>query len=397
MKIVFFDINRLSFEGGAEKYFTEVGEEMSKQGNQVFFIGDCRILLKLYIWLGVFLFVNPVWRLPRLFTELRNSPSLPGGKRKYFTHIPLSLLSLVPFSKQRKAMKIILSEADLILIKNEFFEMLLYFLLGIKKANSYLMVFSSIKYPKPRSIRSVLHNAVYASLFYKYLLKKIDKAVVSNSYDRDFLIKNFFLNKEKVRLIPYGLDKNYFAKKNELKIGEGFRVLFVGRMEEQKGIFYLKEIVEIINNDNRFKNISFCLAGSGPLESIIKRLSNKHRNVEYKGQVSSSEVRKLYLHSDLVVITSKWETFSFVCLEAQACGVPVVTFGIPGPKDILSQTKGGEIIPLSDMKIFVEKIYGFYLLKNKNKSNYFDLKNKITKTTFKKFSLINVIKGLSGL
>ncbi|RJR24509.1 glycosyltransferase [Candidatus Microgenomates bacterium] len=394
MKAVIFDINRLSFEGGAEKYFTEVGKELSKKDYDVFFIGDCRPILKFYILLGSLLLVNPVWKLPRLFAELKKSSALPAGADRYFTHIGLSLLSLVSFSRNRKKIKGILKESDLVLIKNEFIELLFYFLLGVR-TNSYVLVFSSIQYQSPQSLRAFLHNLSYSSFIYKYLLKKIGKAVTSNSFDRDLLVKNFGLKKEKIHLIPYGLDKKYFADKSELKTKEGFRVLFVGRMEEQKGLLYLKQIIETINS-KKTKDISFCLVGSGPLEKIPTYLASRYSNVEYKGQLSPEQVRRLYLQFDLVLITSKWETFSYVCLEAQACGVPVVSFDIPGPRDIVSLTKGGAIVPVGEIDKFTQKILHYYSLKNKNKDKYLSLKESISKAA-DSFSLGKTVDRLSRL
>ncbi|MBU2577925.1 glycosyltransferase family 4 protein, partial [Patescibacteria group bacterium] len=331
-----------------------------------------------------------------LFAELKKASPLPVGKNSYFTHIGLNLLSLVPFSKNRKKIKSILSESDLVLIKNELFELLFYFLLRAR-TNSYVMVFSSIQYQDPKSLRSFLHNLIYSSFIYKYLLKKIGRAVVSNSFDRDLLVENFGLKKEKVYLIPYGLEKKYFADEGELKPKKGFEILFVGRMEEQKGLLYLKQIVDKLNKDNSFKKISFWLAGSGPLENTPKSLAGKYDNVEYKGQLSPSQVRELYLQSDLVIIPSKWETFSYVCLEAQACGVPVVSFDIPGPRDILSKTNGGKLVPLGDTKYFIKAICSYCLKKNKDRLEYLNLRRKIAKSTFENFSLEKTANQLINL
>jgi len=88
MKIILFDINRLSFEGGAEKYLEEVGISFAKKGHQVYFVGDCQAILKFYILLGILLLVNPPWKFFSLLFDLKKSPPINSGVEKFIKHIP---------------------------------------------------------------------------------------------------------------------------------------------------------------------------------------------------------------------------------------------------------------------------------------------------------------------
>lgn len=377
MKIIIFDINRLSFGGGAEKYLSEVGITFSKKGDEVYFVGDCRPIMKLFIWSSVFLFINPFWKLPKLFSQLNESLPLSLYASNFITHISLKLLSLVPFSSERKNLKNRLEQADAIFIKNEIAEVFFFWLLNIQNKYKYLVIFSSIEYPFPDSFRAKIHNMAYLSKVYKFFVNKIGKVIVSNKEDEKYFIETVKIDKNNVFYIPYGLEESYFAKPKELKKTLGFKVLFVGRMEEQKGIIHLNQIIENINNDDKKRSISFCLVGSGPLESIPICLAETYKNVEYKGQLSLSDVRKCYLESDLVIITSKWETFSYVCLEAQACGVPVISFDIPGPREMIEERSTGRLIPPWDIKKFCSSIFDYYFLKEKNIEEYLELRRKI--------------------
>lgn len=396
MNIVLFDINRLTFSGGAEKYFFEIGEEFAQKNDRVYFLGDCRIILKFYILLSVILQVNPIWKIPQLFAELNNSSPLPYKKNDNFSHVPLSFLSLIFFSKQRKKIKEILIESDLILIKNELIDVLFYLLLGVKNKNQFLVIFSSIKYPLAKTMRSRLHNLIYLSNFYRYLIKKIGRVIVSNKEDENYFTKTIFRDKKNVFYIPYGLEKKYFAQNGEIKASKDFKILFVGRMEEQKGILYLKKIVEDIDNDKKTKTISFCLIGSGPLEGIPRLLGEKYKNVDFKGQLSSTAVRKYYLESDLVVITSLWETFSYVCLEAQACGAPIVSFDIPGPRDILEKNTG-DLIPVGEINLFKQSMLKYFKMKMNNPEKYLRFRKQIVDITKTKFSLEKTTKQIKLL
>lgn len=398
MKIVIFDINRLSFEGGAEKYLSEIGITFSKKGDEVCFIGNCRPIMKLFIWSGIFLFINPFWKLPKLFSDFKKAPALNEDSQKYISFSPLKLKALVPFLSERKKIRRILNEAEAIFIKNEIFELLFFWLLNIENKNKYLMVFSSINYPFPNSFRAKVHNLVYQSKIYKFLVKKIGKIVVSNKQDEKYFLKTIGLAGKNVFFIPYGLEKDYFVKPKEIKVTSGFKILFVARMEEQKGIIFLKQIIENINRDQKLKNVSFSLVGSGPLEEIPCQLAEKYNNVEYKGQLPPLAVRKCYLESDLVIITSKWETFSYVCLEAQACGVPVVSFDIPGPQDIISK-ETGSLITLGNISEMQKCIYRYFDEKEKySPKNYLQKRLEISKNAAEKFSIeitVNKLKHLT--
>jgi len=396
MKIVFFDINRLSFDGGAEKYLSEVGKTFKEKGDEVFFVGDCRPILRLFIWASFFLGINSLWKLPKLFGELKKVPSINKNSLKYISFFPLKLRSLIPFSPERKKIKNFLNQADMILIKNEIFEVLFFYLLRIKNKNKFLMVFSSLIYPFPNSFRAKIHNLVYGGEFYNYLIKKIGKIIVSNREDEKYFSQKVKIKTKNLFYIPYGLEESYFIKPSELKITSGFKVLFVGRMEEQKGVIYLKQLIESINRDKTIKDISFRLVGSGPLEEIPRHLAKTYPNVEYLGQLSPSEVRKHYLSSDLVVITSKWETFSYVCLEAQACGCPVVAFDIPGPKDII-ETETGSLVPIGSVDLFSKEISKYVKKKINNPVEYQKYRYEISKITRNKYSLMKTTQSLENI
>lgn len=396
MKIIIFDINSLFFSGGAEKYFSEVGETFCKRGNKVYYIGNCRPIMGLFIWLSILLLVNPVWKLPKLFIQFKKQPPLDPKKDKDIVHIPLKLISLLPFSSERKKIRLLFNEADLIFIKNEIFELLFFWLLKVKNKRKYIMVFTPIKYPEGKTIRARVHNYFYESKLYIQLVKSIGQVIVSNKKD-EFIFKHDFGLKEKnIFNIPYGLNNSYFAQRNEIVSKPNFNILFAGRMEEQKGISFLKKIIENINMTSWGQKIDFFLAGSGPMENIPKELSVNYSNVKYLGQVAPEKLRMHYLRSDLVILTSRWESFTYVCFEAQVCGCPVVAFNIPGPADIVEKNTG-LLVPLGNIKAFQNSIYRYVKLKAQNPKYYLKMRNEIAQISAKKYSIINTVDNLTKI
>jgi len=367
MKITFFNLNRLSFYGGAEKYIVEVGTILAKRGNQVFFVGDCRFILKFYIILGIVLGLNPPHKFFSLIKELNRSPTINLRPKIFFKLVKLNILSFLPLTQKRRDARKSLKNSDIVLAKNEIMELILLSLLGTGVKNKYLVVFSSLRYPDSVTLRAKVHNFVYNSRFYKVLVRRFGKVIVSNRQDEKIFKEKFGLESKRIFYVPYGLNEEYFAKKDEIICSSKFSILFVGRMEEQKGICFLKDIIDRINlgKPKLAENIVFNIAGNGPLEEVVRHLGERYKNVNYLGKLEQKELRNLYLLSDLLIITSKWETFSYVCLEAQACGLPVVAFDVPGPSDII-RGHTGKLITLGDVQSFIDAIFYYFRKKDTN-------------------------------
>jgi len=159
---------------------------------------------------------------------------------------------------------------------------------------------------------------------------------------------------KKLKIIVYPIDKKttriynrnnflYFNSNNNLKIKVGF----IGRLEHQKGIFDFIELAERLGKNN----FIFYIIGTGSLKNQVqKRISNLH-NIFLIGFVPSNELSEYYYNLDIVVIPSKWETFCFVALEAQSLGIPVLSYDIPGPNEIIINNVTGKLVnSLNDME-----------------------------------------------
>lgn len=131
--------------------------------------------------------------------------------------------------------------------------------------------------------------------------------------------------KKKVFYAPYGVVDSACSSREI--IGSPLRIVWAGRLEiEQKRVCDLKGIVRSLDN----KGISYTLsiAGDGPcMENLRSQLSEwiKRGKVKLLGFLAKGELQQLYQESDVLLITSTWETGPIVAWEAMAAGVLVVS------------------------------------------------------------------------
>ena len=63
-----------------------------------------------------------------------------------------------------------------------------------------------------------------------------------------------------------------------------------------------------------------------------------------------SDVRKAFAQTDIALNFSESESFSMTCLEALACGVPLIATNCGGPAELFEHSESGYLIPNRDVK-----------------------------------------------
>lgn len=144
--------------------------------------------------------------------------------------------------------------------------------------------------------------------FFKIILEnkirnKVDKIITFNNEDTGFFQK---LNGN-ISRIPHWI--NSLATKNEIAKKTN-QILFVGgRLNDgNKGIEHIFSIPE--------GKYSIHIVGNGDVK--LRSDMTLHSNI------SDTELFELYSQSSLVVVPSRYESFSYVSLESLACGTPIV-------------------------------------------------------------------------
>lgn len=141
------------------------------------------------------------------------------------------------------------------------------------------------------------------------------------------LMAIFNVPKNKIITIPCGIDLKEIkvAQENDRYISD---CIFIGRLLGHKNVDVLLKSIKIIRE--RFKpNISCVIIGDGPEKKNLENLANKlniEKNVIFCGFLKSHQEVYSYLKSSKIfTFPSTREGFGIVALEANACGLPVIT------------------------------------------------------------------------
>ena len=204
--------------------------------------------------------------------------------------------------------------------------------------------------------------AVNNNFYNRYLFQKVLTHLVTNSQEtKTLLLKENarLINKTKIRVIYNGLDFHEFDSRpvktictgqdDELVLGNA------GRFVEQKGQRFLVQIAKRLKeNDVPFRML---LAGEGKLKASIIEMA-KREGVEdrmiFTGFIS--DIKSFMASIDVFLLTSLWEGFGYVILEAMAGEKPVIAFNVSSNPEIIEDGENGYLVPFGDTESFTRRI-----------------------------------------
>ncbi len=180
----------------------------------------------------------------------------------------------------------------------------------------------------------------------RFVLSKAKVCIAISQAVADFLQNQGELTKStKVIVIHYGLSKSIVEKREliESEIPRKLELGTIARLVPQKNVPLLLKAVQIIKSDIDL-DCHLTIAGTGPLRQELKLMSVNlgiELDVTWVGQIH--EVADLYQQIDLFVLSSNYEGFGLVLLEAMASGVPVVARRISAIPEVLGKDHPGLI------------------------------------------------------
>jgi glycosyltransferase involved in cell wall biosynthesis len=216
------------------------------------------------------------------------------------------------------------------------------------------------------------------------LIRRADAVIALNPRCHERFVKTCHVARDKVPVIPSGVDTNAFAPNSEyrkmmrakLGLTKHFVILYVGSMKKIKGVVQLAKAIGILVNDRNIRNIVLLLVGSDPergsfgvdrstygaIKEII-RAYKLRKHILILGSMPFDDLRYIYNAADLFVLPSLAECCPSVILEAMASGTPVLATRIAGDA-LIKDCWNGRLIAHASETLIAKGI--FSLLQTKN-------------------------------
>jgi glycosyltransferase involved in cell wall biosynthesis len=165
--------------------------------------------------------------------------------------------------------------------------------------------------------------------------------------------------------------------------------LSAGSLDENKGHSDL--LYAFARSFKQKNNVQLIIVGEGPLGQKLKSLSHElgiNQQVTFLGKIDHEGMLAEMSACDALVLSSRYETFGVVVIEALACGKPVVATRCGGPEWIVHEGNG-LLVPVRDIAAL-----GHAMLAIKNSAHRFDSRQ-IRQDCIARFGEKTVIRLLS--
>ena len=206
-------------------------------------------------------------------------------------------------------------------------------------------------------------------LISKWVVSKADGIRVMSEGQKDKLVKAE-VAEEKIRIIstPINFEKIEKACRSQVA-DKGFKIILqVGRDDEVKDYKTLIKAYKLVKAEKSLRTVLYQAGADKQIEIAMKNegMNMNKDDITLFSLAGHKDVLYLYPQADVVVLSSRSESFGKVLVEANACGKPVVSTATTGAKEIIQDGYNGFLVPIGAAAALAEKMV--YLLENPAKA-----------------------------
>jgi len=183
---------------------------------------------------------------------------------------------------------------------------------------------------------------------YQRAYSSVGKFLVANQYMKQLYVQNGF-PESKIMILPphfvYERPVDFLPK-------QAGQLLYVGRLEIEKGIPYLLRMLQKLPETFRL-----AVVGDGSMRTYYETMSAQMgiaQRVCFKGWLSTKALEDEYKTAAILIMPSLTESFGKVGIEAMYWGTPVVAFSVGGIPEWLQNGRTGYLIPPLDVDAMAE-------------------------------------------
>jgi len=186
--------------------------------------------------------------------------------------------------------------------------------------------------------------------------RSADSIIAISRHAANRLAEFYRFDETRIEYVPHGVDTDTFSPDvaTHPAISEDkFTALYVGRLSPRKGLDMAVDALASVQSE-----VELVIAGTGRhKDSLYRRAEARgiEDRINFLDYVPKSRLPSLYASADIFVLTSTYEGFGLVVLEAMACGTPVIGTAVGGITDIIRGTTDGYLIP-RDPSVLADRI-----------------------------------------
>jgi glycosyltransferase involved in cell wall biosynthesis len=174
--------------------------------------------------------------------------------------------------------------------------------------------------------------------------------LAASTFTKSTLVENG-IPAERIHVAPYGVNLDKFRPGATPRAGNGpLRLLFVGRINQRKGVKYLLEALRKLST----KHIELTICGR--VLDDLKIFEPYRSQITIRPSVSPAELVAAYQTADLFVFPSVAEGFAHVLLESMACGLPVLSTTATAAPDLVTEGVDGFVVAPGDSNALVSRV-----------------------------------------
>lgn len=215
----------------------------------------------------------------------------------------------------------------------------------------------------------------YKKLVLRRVMRGAAKVLVPTDDYRTLVGEKYDIRRDRIAVVDNGTDHRVVAQPKSIP-GQArpARLLFVGRLAIQKNVPLLLRAAAAYR-DKYNSNFLLVIVGDGDLrpsiEEEIRRLGLSEL-VSLAGTRYGAALESTYEESDLLILTSIFESFGLVLVEAMTKGLPIVSVRIPavrnvvldGVNGLLAESEPGALADAMYELLTDEDLYGKFSLNN---------------------------------
>lgn len=164
-----------------------------------------------------------------------------------------------------------------------------------------------------------------------WLVRESDLLITCSASMREEVTDLFGPSPAEMRVIRNGIDATRWPFARRIEHSGPPRLLFVGRLEYEKGVHDLIAALPRIRRSH--PGTTLTIAGEGTQQDWLVEEARRHRVLratDFVGRVDHEALLHVLHHHDAIVLPSHYEPFGIVALEAAAAGIPLVTSNVGG-------------------------------------------------------------------